>query len=157
MLVAGLPFIGAGQLYTRALFALGDNKTPARIATALVPINLGLNALFLLVLDFGVPGLTLATSICAVVDVAVLRRRFAELTAGPPAVWTSLLRIVLATAVMAGVVYGSRALFEATTSVEVAVFRLGLPIGLGLLSYAAVHWLVGGSELRQLVARLRRG
>ena len=155
-LVAGLPFMGAAQFYTRALYALGDNKTPARIAAALVPLNLALNALFILVLDLGVPGLTLATAICAVLDAAVLRRRFFALSPGPTTPWSSLLRVGVATAVMAGVVCGSRSLFEASTSLEIAVFRLGLPIGLGVLSYAAVHWLAGGAELRQLIARLRK-
>lgn len=155
LLVAGLPFMGAAQLYTRALFALGDNKTPACIAAALVPLNLALNSLFLLVLDFGVPGLTLATSICAVVDATVLRRRFAKRCPGTPAPWSSLLRIVLATGVMAGLVCGLRSLFEANTDVEIAIFHLALPMGLGLMGYFATHWLIGGTEIRRLLGRLR--
>ena len=152
-LVAGLPFVSAAQLYSRGMFALGDARAPARIAALMVPTNLVLNVLFVVVLDMDVPGLTLATSLSAALDALLQRRAFVGRTAAIPVAWSSLVRIVAASVAMGCVVMWSRTWIAASTSVEIGLWRLALPIGLGMVTYGAVHWLIGGDELRRLRER----
>ncbi|MBK9386819.1 MAG: murein biosynthesis integral membrane protein MurJ [Planctomycetes bacterium] len=78
MYALGVPFLGSVALWTRAFYSLGDRKTPVVLAAVLVLVNAALN--LALVLPFGVAGLGLATSICAVLNstilCVVLRRRY---------------------------------------------------------------------------------
>ena len=154
-LVAGLPFHGVAQLYARALYALDDMRSPARVAVVLVPTNVALNAFFVLVLDTGVPGLTLATSLCAILSALALRRILrARCPASAPA-GPVMLRAALATACMAGVVVAVQATFDGTSKLEVGLLHLALPIGLGGFAYATSHALMGGEEVQQLLRRRR--
>ena len=77
MYALGVPFLGSVALWARAFYSLGDRRTPVAIAALLVAVNAALN--LVLVLRFGVAGLGLATSICAVLNstilAALLRRR----------------------------------------------------------------------------------
>lgn len=151
-LVVGLPFLGSAQLYARALYALGDMKTPALIAGFLVPLNLGLNSLFILALDLGAPGLTLATSTCGLVHSVLLRRCLTRRCSTPIALDVpSVARIVACTAVMGAAVWFTQGLFAPGS-----VLRLVLPIALGVGAYGACHWLSGGEELRALAKRRRK-
>jgi putative peptidoglycan lipid II flippase len=70
MYALGVPFLGSVALWARAFYSLGDRKTPVVIAAALVLVNAALN--LMLVLPFGVAGLGLATSICAVLNSTIL-------------------------------------------------------------------------------------
>ena len=150
-LVAGLPFVGSAQLHARALYALGDMKSPAVIACVLVPINLALNGVFLFALDLGVAGLTLATSVCAVLHSGMLRRKVVQRSGPLLADATSILRITGCTVLMGGVVWGTQQLFA-----EGGVLRLAIPIALGMASYGLCHWLTGGEELRRFAARIAK-
>ena len=154
-LVAGLPFMGAVQLYTRALYAMGETRSPARIAFLLVPLNLGLNAVFLFGFDLGVAGLTLATSVGAVINTAMLRRKFQEVCGHAGPVWLPTGRAVLATTLMAAGVFGCQNLIEAGSTLEVIAYRLALPIAAGIAIYAGTQWLTGSAELKRLARRLR--
>jgi putative peptidoglycan lipid II flippase len=152
-LVAGLPFIGGAQLYTRALYALGDLTTPVRIGAALLPVNIALNLLFVLGLDRGVPGLTLATSICAALGMLAQGLRLHALCPGRTVGLGSLARVLAATAAMALVVVAVRTLFEPGSRLQIGALRLALPIGLGCGIYLAVLALLGSPELRRLRKR----
>ncbi|MEM7205808.1 MAG: murein biosynthesis integral membrane protein MurJ [Planctomycetota bacterium] len=156
-LVGGLPFVGVAQLCARALYAIGDLRSPARIATILVPVNLALNLVLVLGLGLGVPGLALATSACAVAHAVVmwraLRRRCPIPALAPP--W--LARLGIATAVMSAAVAATRALLPADTTLERAVFALALPIGIGITVYGAVHWSLGTAEVTRFAQTRGRG
>jgi putative peptidoglycan lipid II flippase len=103
---AGLFFNGMMLLLNRGFFSLQSNWIPTAVALG----NLGLNA----VLDtafyrFGTWGIPLATSLVnvagSVVLIVLMRRRLGRL--GFREIADSLLRIVIASAVLAGVAYGS--------------------------------------------------
>jgi putative peptidoglycan lipid II flippase len=103
---AGLFFNGMMLLLNRGFFSLQSNWVPTAVALA----NLGLNA----ILDaafyrFGTWGLPLATSLVNVAGSGVLlvlmRRRLGRMNFGEIA--DSVLRIVVASAVLAGAAYGT--------------------------------------------------
>lgn len=152
-LVAGLPFLGAAQMYTRTLYALGDLSTPARIGALLLPVNIALNLIFLLVFDLGVPGLTLATSLCAVMNMLALGARLQMLCPGRAFAMSSILRTLAATAAMAAAVIATRAPFAPTSHTQIGLLRLLLPMAVGGIVYLAVHLLLRSPELQRLRRR----
>lgn len=152
-LVAGLPFLSVAQLYARALYALGDNRTPAIASVSLLVVNLVANLLFVLGLGMGSEGLTLATSFCSILNALWLRGRLAALLPrGRPAT-RSVLRIVVATAGMTAAVAWSSGLVSAEGRLGRALWHLALPIGVGIVVYTALHVACGGRELLDLVRR----
>ena len=63
MFALGIPFFCSAQILARAHYALGDAKTPVRIAAVLVFANFALS--LLLVRPLGVAGLALACGLVA--------------------------------------------------------------------------------------------
>src|SRR5947208_16562141 len=103
---AGLFFNGAMLLLNRAFFSLQSNWVPTSIALANLGLNAALDAAFY---RFGTWGLPLATSLVNLAGSGVLlvlmRRRLGRMNFGEIA--DSVLRIVLASAVLAGAAYGT--------------------------------------------------
>lgn len=137
-LVAALPSIGIAQLHARALYSLKDFRAPARIAVWLLLLNLMLNVVFVLAFDLGVPGLAFATTLCALLNAWALRRRFLdhcpERTAPPEPV----LRVLVASLVMGGLVYTAQRIYAGETLAETVLLDLLLPVLLGIGAYAAL-------------------
>lgn len=61
------------QVATRAFYAMGDSRTPMRVALAMVALNLTLN-LILIWTPLGVAGLAWSTATTAIVQVAIILR-----------------------------------------------------------------------------------
>ncbi len=156
-LVAGLPMIGAAQLYARGFFAMGDTKTPARVAGWLVLLNFALNLLFVLGLGLGVAGFALATTVCASINAVTLRRRLV-VRCGTDSALSRLmvLRTAGATAAMVVAILAVRTPFPRETSTQQVLFGLLIPIGTGIATYAVAHWLLRTPELRTLAGQVRR-
>lgn len=72
MLALALVPAGAAGLLGRTYFALGDFRTPVRVALGLLVLNVSLNTLFLVGLRLDVEGLALSTTLVSWVNVAVL-------------------------------------------------------------------------------------
>ena len=164
-LVASLPFIGMAQLHARALYALGDMRTPAYVASLLLVFGIALNCLFVLGLQLNVAGLTIATSLCAILNALLLRRRFVALCGTayqPPKAFAPTLRIVGAAVLMTAVVLALRWLVPAAPEVGGklvqtamrALLGVALPVGIGVLAFCVGHLAFGGKELRSLPALL---
>lgn len=68
----GIPFVGIRQLLIRMFYAQQDTKTPVKNASVAIGINIVLN--FPLMKMMGIKGLSLATSISAVISVLLLWR-----------------------------------------------------------------------------------
>src|SRR5438552_437750 len=103
---AGLFFNGMMLLLNRGFFSLQSNWVPTSIALANLGLNAALDAAFY---RFGTWGLPLATSLVNLAGSGVLlvlmRRRLGRMNFGEIA--DSVLRIVVASAVLAGVAYGT--------------------------------------------------
>lgn len=150
-LVAGLPGLGLAQLYARALYALGDTRSPARIAGWLVLINLALNLVFILVLGLGVAGLTAATSCCTYVNALALRQRLAQLApSSEPLPWRSALRTLAASVVMMLAVDALIGLAAPQSRLGIAVYAILIPSAAGALVYALLQIVLGSPEVREL-------
>jgi putative peptidoglycan lipid II flippase len=88
------------QIVTRAFYAIGDSKMPAKTAIIAVVANIALN--LTLIWYMGAAGLGLATAICSYIQVAilltVLKKRYREqFTRGFTA---ALVKVLIATAIM---------------------------------------------------------
>ena len=155
-LVAGLPAIGSSQLFAKALYALGDTRTPARIAAWMVVANVSLNLLFVGPLALGVAGLTTATSLCAYANSFLLRRAINRRMGTSPVERASILRTVGASLVMAAVILSIGYLVgdEHSRSGR-ALLGLALPIGAGIGVWLLTLLLMRSPELAELQARLR--
>jgi putative peptidoglycan lipid II flippase len=154
---AGLFFNGMMLLLNRGFFSLQSNWIPTAVALG----NLGLNA----VLDtafyrFGTWGIPLATSVVnvagSVVLIVLMRRRLGRL--GFREIADSLLRIVIASAVLAGVAYGSwygldRALGRSFVGQLVSV---GGALAVGVAVYLLSCRALKVRELGALLALLSR-
>src|SRR3989449_8269387 len=103
---AGLFFNGMMLLLNRGFFSLQSNWVPTAIALGNLGLNAALDAAFY---RFGTWGLPLATSVVNFAGSAVLlllmRRRLGRMNFGE--IGDSVLRIVVASAVLAGVAYGT--------------------------------------------------
>ncbi|HMH39641.1 MAG TPA: murein biosynthesis integral membrane protein MurJ [Gaiellaceae bacterium] len=103
---AGLFFNGMMLLLNRGFFSLQSNWIPTCVALANLCLNAALDAIFY---RFGTWGIPLATSLVNVAGSAVLlvlmRRRLGRLGFGQ--IMDSVLRIVTASAVLAGAAYGT--------------------------------------------------
>jgi putative peptidoglycan lipid II flippase len=102
---AGLFFNGMMLLLNRGFFSLQSNWIPTSVALGNLGLNAGLDAAFY---RFGTWGIPLATSVVNVAGSAVLlvlmRRRLGRLGFG--AIADSVMRIVVASAALAGAAYG---------------------------------------------------
>jgi len=154
---AGLVFNGAMLMLNRAFFSLQSNWVPTAVALA----NLVLNAVLDLILyRVGVWGIPLATAIVNVAGtaalLALLRRRIGRIEGGKTA--SAVLRIAIASAVVAGVAYGFwRPLDHALGRTFAAqVLSLGVALALGGLAYVGACRILRVRELETLLA-LRRG
>jgi len=82
----GLPFLFFYNLATGIFSAMGDSKTPFIFLAASSTINIGVNLLFVAVLDMGVAGVAWATFLCqgvsCVLAVVVIFRRLRLLPSG---------------------------------------------------------------------------
>ncbi|MCR9244537.1 MAG: murein biosynthesis integral membrane protein MurJ [bacterium] len=155
LLVAGLPFLGLAQLYARAHFAVGDAKSPARLAGWLVLCNATLNLVLLNTTNLGTAALALASSLSSLANAALLARHFRRHVppAGNSTITSSWVRAVAATATMAIVVLLVRTPVTSTETMASALLDLGIGVAVGIVTYLGVHLVMRSPELRALRRR----
>jgi putative peptidoglycan lipid II flippase len=147
------------QVVTRAFYALKDTRTPMLVTAGTVALNLGLNLALVFVL--GAAGLALATSITAVVNLAILtrlaRRRLAVLALRPVA--ASALRALAASLVCGaatwGALEGTRALLPGG-DLGARLARVLLPMAAGAAAFLGAAFALRCAEARELLALFRR-
>jgi putative peptidoglycan lipid II flippase len=155
---AGLPAFVLVKVLAPAFFARHDTATPVKVAILSLATNLLLTLLLMRVLaHVGVAiALSAAGWLQAVVLLAVLaRREHFRLDARARA---NLPRIVLATAGMAAVLLGLRAVLDPALAGAAAV-RLGALaalVAVGIISFGALILALGVTDWRELRGQLRR-
>jgi putative peptidoglycan lipid II flippase len=147
------------QVVTRAFYAAGDMSTPVKVAALVVVLNLGLN--LALVGSMKWSGLALATSITAIVNLAiltVLARRRLKLLALRPVIRSALGSLVaaLACGAAAGVVLAAGWSLLPGDGLLERLARVVVPIGAGGAAFVLTAHLLRLPELREMVGVLRR-
>jgi putative peptidoglycan lipid II flippase len=146
----GIWAFGVNQLIVRAFYAMKDARTPLWISVWNVGLNLVLNVI-LVKTALLEAGLALATTICAMVQIAVLLWRFhrdyARLHWGE---WgRSLVRVLIASGVMGVLTWWVGRL----TADQRAVYQLMLMVAVGAATYIAAAWVLRSTELREMFRR----
>lgn len=154
----GIPFYAVSSFLTRAYHARQDTTTPARIAAAILVVNLAL--CLLLMQRYEAAGLAAANTIAAVVQVTLLgwglRRQ--NLGCDSTSLWKALLQIAVSCLLMAMVVSFGRYLIDALAleSKSAAILSCALLVPLGALLYAALLWLTGFEDRHAIADIFRR-
>jgi putative peptidoglycan lipid II flippase len=160
----GLFAFSAFQLLLRASYAMQDTRTPALVNIAAVALNVGVNLVFALALDLGIPGLALGHAVsyvfgsCALL--VLIRRRVGAI--GGRRILASLGRILVAGGATAAAAWlvsegverwiGTATIAEQTAQVLGAV---AVGIAVFLASAVALRLEEVGMVRRQLTARWR--
>ncbi len=152
----GLVGFAGVKIGAQVFYALGDTRTPVRVAIAAMVLNSGLAISLAVPLRHG--GLALATSCSGMVNAVtlawLLRRRLGR--GAGPGVWRGFVRIAGASAGM-GVALALVASFwpaPASRAGE-AVWLAGMIAG-GTLLYGALHLALGSEELQVVRDAVRR-
>jgi len=156
MYALGIPAFCGLQIVTRLFYALEDVRTPVRIGAAMVVVNLALNLLLVGPMEEG--GLTLATSLSAGLNVAILilliprKLSLAGLGSILPSVLKSL---TLATAMGALVWFVHTRLASAypDPTLPAKLLRTVPPVLLGAVGYLGGAFLIRLPETRRLLRR----
>lgn len=150
MYALGVWAFGVNQIAVRAYYAMGDARTPLRISLRNVGLNLALN-LLLVHTALREAGMALATSLCAMIQVAVLLRDLSKRVGHLdwPAILGAMLRTAAATAVMACAVLGA----DYAVGAASAAVRLGCLVSVGAATFLAAAWALRCDEMRELVRR----
>jgi putative peptidoglycan lipid II flippase len=156
-LVAGLPAIGSSQLLARGFYAIGDMRTPARVAAWMVLVNISMNLVLVGGFDAGVAGLTAATSLSAWCNSVCLRSRLRRHGIRIVVGFAAVSRSVIATAAMVlAIVAIERVVPGGDSRLARALWQLVLPIVVGIGVWLLVQLWLGRDLLAVIRSRLRR-
>ena len=144
-----LPF-SVFQLFLRAFYALQDTKTPFLINCGAVALNTAVN--IPMFQWFGVRGLAAGHAIAYIFGVTLQARALARRVGGLdlPRIWESLAKILVAAGAMDLVVWAASVAAERglrPAGMVEELIALGVPIGLGLVTYLALAHRLGIQEL----------
>jgi putative peptidoglycan lipid II flippase len=153
----GLMAFSGVKLLTPAYFALQDTRTPVRIAIIALVANMVMNLMLIWPMQHA--GLALATTLAAWLNVVLLYRRLdarLDFRLGRAFVMT-VLKTAGACVVMGLFLEGMLALFwqPGLTTLERVLVLCPLILGGGVL-FLAAGWILGLTELRELLGALRR-
>jgi len=153
---------GARGLTSRAYVAMGDLRTPVRVAIWMVLINAGLNVLCVVGIGLDVAGLTSATAVTTWINLVWLAREMRTklgLPGSDPELGRRIGKIALAALACALVAWAAQRGTAALLGVPEArrsVTALLAALGAGGLAYAtAARWL-GIPEWREILQRIEK-
>lgn len=152
----GLAAYFTQHIIVRAFYALKDSKSPAKIALCMVGINLILNLVLVSYLDER--GLALATAVCAIIQVLWLRKRIKKIIPELQQLnaTRSILKMIAATVIMAGVLYAFTLPIDIFESIrQYKLLHLILMVVSGAITYAVASRLLCIEELKSILS-LRR-
>jgi putative peptidoglycan lipid II flippase len=163
----GMPAYLSRDVLVRVFYALGDGTTPFRFSVA----GIGLNVVFdwLLVggpspwglqlpaLNFGAPGLVLATVAVNVITCLGLLLALRQRLGGLPLLgWARDTSLLLAASLLAGVAaWGVASLVAWPADLFGRLWQTGLSAGVGLLLYTALAGVLRVPEAQQMISQVR--
>jgi len=146
----------AQHVLVRAFYSLKLYATPARVAGAMVAVNLALN--LVLVWPLGEAGLAAATAVSASMQTVVLARLLHGRIALPrlDRLAVEIGRTGIATAGMAAICWGVLQSLPQSAGLSVRVARVLLPAVAGVVTYIGLAAVLCSRELRHVMDQLRR-
>ena len=139
------------QILARAFYACKDTKTPLKVSCVLAVVNLILLLSFIWLPGVGPGAFGLSTSITFAINVIVLiyilRRRLGLI--GGWKIAASLVRAVIACAVMAGVVHYLKWYMKDMNNLVL----LGVCVSAGAVVFIFVLWLLRAPEIKELMGK----
>ena len=152
----GLPAFGLVRGLAQGFYSIQDTKTPVKIASVGVAINITLS--LILMGPLGLGGLALATGIAAWVNV-IMSVRMLGSRVGSLAGFqfrASLLRVLAASAALAvGCLLGVTWTAGLTGGITVRAAQVAAPIGLGLAAMLGTYYALRHAEMREILDSLR--
>jgi len=141
------------EILSRAFYALHDTRTPVTVGVIAMGLNIGFSLLFAQIFEHmgWMPhgGLALANSLATGLEslalILLMRKRLEGLEGGY--VWKGVGISALGTGLMAAAVLGWRAMFGG----ESLLLELFGALGLGVVVYVGVMWILKMPELRGMV------
>ncbi len=157
----GLCGFSAVKIATDGFYTFNDTRTPAMVSLCTVGLNILLNYLFIYRFGFDHRSLALSTSCTITLNFLVLlfllRGRAGGL--GLSGIWSLLIKLAFASAVMGGVCWWGHTQIEGWMGVESIIARLigvFVPIGLGVAVLVVGAKLMRIRELDQLLGAIAR-
>ena len=157
----GLCGFSAVKIATDGFYTFNDTRTPAVISLCTVGLNILLNYLFIYRFGFDHRSLALSTSCTVTLNflalLFLLRGKAGGL--GLSGIWSLLVKLAFASAVMGGVCWWGYTQIEGWLGVESLIARLigvFVPIGLGMAVLVGGAKLMRVRELDQLVGAIAR-
>ncbi len=149
----GLLGFSGVKIFVSAFYAMGDTRTPVKIAAVAMVLNIVFNLILMKPLQAG--GLALATSLSSTINmlalVWLLRKRLGGLDGAR--IWNSFGRIALAAGAMAAVIYaGWGSIFGGGYTVA----GLAVMMVLAAVAYLAATAMLKLEEIGYVTAALRR-
>lgn len=147
---------GATGLVARTYYSMSDFVTPVKVSAAMLVLNIGLNAWFLVGLGLDVEGLALATGITSALNVTLLLpglTRKLGLPSSSMGWWGPMVRIGLAAGACGVSSYHVEALLDGVVGRTLA---LGVAIGVGGATYVGAATLLRVEIVHELVGRVGR-
>ena len=157
----GLPFFSTFQLLTRTFYSLQDPRTPALVNVAAAIVNVAADAVFILVLRWGVPGLALGHAVSYVFGTIalgwILRTRIGSLDARR--VGGTLARTIPAAVVTALAAAGAasmvREVVERASRLQ-DLLEVVVGVAVGMLVFLGCALIFGIREVDDVVSALSR-
>ena len=157
----GLCGFSAVKIATDGFYTFNDTRTPAAISLCTVGLNILLNYLFIYRFGFDHRSLALSTSCTITLNflalLFLLRGKAGGL--GLSGIWSLLVKLAFASAIMGGVCWWGYTQIEGWLGVESIIARLigvFVPIGLGVVVLVAGAKLMRIRELDQLLGAIAR-
>jgi putative peptidoglycan lipid II flippase len=156
MLTLAILPAGATGLVARTYYALGDFKTPVRVSSAMLALNVALNLLFIKIFAMDADGLALGTAVTSWAGLLALLpglSRKLTLPRGTHAFASPVARMFIASLASGALAYGTE---RVTRDAVGATLALGVAIGVGVASYFVAAALLRVPEVRDVRDRLAR-
>ena len=157
----GLCSFSAVKIATDGFYTFNDTRTPAMVSLCTVGLNILLNYLFIYRFGFDHRSLALSTSCTITLNflalLFLLRGKAGGL--GLSGIWSLLVKLAFASAVMGGVCWWGYTQIEGWLGVESLIARLigvFVPIGLGMAVLVGGAKLMRIRELDQLLGAIAR-
>jgi len=154
----GMPFFSVVNLTIRAFYSVKDTKTPVKVAT----IDFILNVILSITLmhAFGVRGLVIASTTAIILQTVLLQyalvKKLPGLSFRP--LWISLFKVLVASAIMAGVVAG---LWHYVDKLNITMFAKGMISVFGIIPsaiavYAGFLYVLKIEDAHELFGLIKR-